>query len=56
MKRNDVLTLGQVLLALIAIFMIVSEGLFADKFMITPIMTGFALLIIVWVFSSLKRK
>jgi|TARA_B110000977_G_C10896319_1_gene423441 hypothetical protein len=53
MKRNDVLTLGQVL---IAVFMILSEGVFADKFIITPIMTGFVLLIIVWFFSSLKRK
>jgi hypothetical protein len=50
MKRNDVLTLGQVLLALIAIFMIVYEGVFADTFMLSPIMTGSALLIIVWVF------
>ena len=55
MKRNTVLSTAQFLLALIAIFMIAFGSIFADTFMISPIMTGIGFLIIAWTFSALKK-
>ena len=56
MKRNSVLSTAQLLLALIAIFMIAFGSVIADTFMVAPIMTGIGFLIIAWTFKSLKRS
>lgn len=56
MKRNTVLATAQFLLALLAILLIAYGSVFADTFMITPILTGFGFLVIAWTFTSLKRS
>lgn len=56
MKRNSVLATAQILLILLAIVMILIGAVFAEKFLLPPIITGIGFIVIAWVFTTLKRK
>ena len=56
MKRNSVLATSQFLLILLAVAMISIGAVFAETFLLPPILTGIGFVIIAWTFNVLKRK
>ena len=56
MKRNSALITSQFLLILLAAVMISIGAVFAETFLLQPILTGIGFLVIAWTLNVLKRK